>query len=82
MKQREAKHWETYEIQNLDGSWTTVAELLASREQALVEEMLKDITEYIPATQYGSASGSIAKTSFIKYLEEKLSHIRKEKENE
>lgn len=36
---KDNKYWEDYEIQNPDGSWTTVAKLLSKQRQEIKKEV-------------------------------------------
>lgn len=36
------EHWKNYEVQNPDGSWTTVANLFTKKQEELVEELKKE----------------------------------------
>lgn len=43
----EMKYWTNYDVQNPDGSWTSIAHLLRARDRALKQSLLKEMPKMI-----------------------------------
>ena len=58
------KYWEDYEIQNPDGSWTTVADLFSLQQKELIDYIL------IWMEAHDRQNKDFDTDSLIKYLKE------------
>lgn len=63
-KDRELRYWSSYEVQNPDGSWTTIAHILRADRESLKQSLVAEMPKKLGVAVFENIDGDIFNSGF------------------